>query len=62
MKIQLISPLLTQAALKKKGRKAKAKPIIRSKKIEIEYLSQLLGITNQCHKSIIDSIIPILKQ
>lgn len=62
MKIQLISPLLTQAALKKKGRKAKAKPIIRSKKIEIEYLSQLLGITNQCHKSIVDSIIPILKQ
>lgn len=62
MKIHLISPLLQQGAKTKRGRKAKARPINRSKKAEIEYLSQLLKITRQCHNGVIESIIPILKQ
>lgn len=62
MKIHLISPLLQQAAQKKKGRKAKAKPINRSKKVEIDYLGQLLKITRQCHNGVLESIIPILRQ
>jgi SPP1 gp7 family putative phage head morphogenesis protein len=62
MKIHLISPLLQQAAQKKRGRKPIAKPISRSKKVEIEYLSQLLKITRLCQHDIVESIIPILKQ
>lgn len=62
MKIHLISPLLQQGAQKKRGRKAKAKPINRSKKVEIEYLSQLLKITRLCQYGVIESIIPILRQ
>lgn len=62
MKIHLISPLLQQGAQKKRGRKAKAKPINRSKKVEIEYLNQLLKITRLCQHSVLESIIPILRQ
>lgn len=62
MKIHLISPLLQQGAQKKRGRKPKVRPINRSKKVEIEYLSQLLRITRLCHHGVIESIIPILRQ
>lgn len=62
MKIHLISPLLQKSAAKKKGRKAKAKPINRSKKLEIEYLTQLLKITKQCQDGIASDLIPIIQQ
>lgn len=62
MKIQLISPMLQQGAKAKRGRKAKARPIYSNKKAEIEYLSQLLKITKQCHSGVLESIIPIVKQ
>lgn len=62
MKIQLISPILQQSAKKKRGRKAKARPIYVNKKTEIEYLSQLLKISKQCHSGVLESIIPVIQQ
>lgn len=62
MKIHLISPLLQRAAQKKKGRKAKPKPINQSKKIEIDYLGQLLQIVKQCQDGITNDLLPIIQQ
>ena len=47
--LQQLTPLLTQASQRKRGRKAKPRPIYVSRKIEVMYAKALLEIVEQMH-------------
>lgn len=48
MTLQTIAPLLKQGRATKRGRKAKAKPVLFSRKTEIYYTRELLAISAMC--------------
>ena len=50
MTLQTIAPLLKQGRATKRGRKAKAKPIMLSRSAELNYLKELLIISAFCKK------------
>lgn len=56
--LQTLKPLLQQARQQKKGRKAKAKPVYVSRKLELAYTKELLAISRTCQDAANELIIP----
>lgn len=55
-----LAPLLTQAKARKRGRKAKPRPIYVSKRIEVAYTKALLEIVEQTHDETKTALMPLL--
>lgn len=56
--LQTLKPLLQQARQQKKGRKAKAKPVYVSRKLELAYTKELLAISRLCQDAAKELVIP----
>lgn len=59
--LDLIKPLLMQARKQKRGRKAKLKPVFVSRKLELQYRSELKAISRLCQQSVNDAVLPALQ-
>lgn len=58
--LQQLTPLLTQASQRKRGRKAKSRPIYVSRKVEVMYAKALLEIVEQMHHETRTGLTPLL--
>ena len=58
--LQQLTPLLKQASLSKRGRKAKPRPIYVSRKVEVMYAKALLEIVEQMHYETKTGLMPLL--
>ena len=55
-----LTPLLTQAKARKRGRKAKPRPVYVSKRLEVAYTKALLGMVEQMHEETKTALTPLL--
>ena len=62
MTLDDLKPLIEQASKSKRGRKAKAKPIKPSRKLELDYTRALLAIVDDMHSETVEALMPIAKQ
>lgn len=58
--LQQLTPLLKQASLSKRGRKAKPRPIYVSRKVEVMHAKALLEIVEQMHHETKTGLMPLL--
>ncbi len=56
--IQLLKPQLQQIKKRKKGRKAKLKPIKVNRRVELYYTRQLLAISKYCQDQADELVLP----
>lgn len=57
-----LAPLIQQQSKRKRGRKAKAKPIRPSRKLELDYTRALLDIVDDMHTETVKALMPLIKQ
>lgn len=57
-----LKPLIQQQSKRKRGRKAKAKPIRPSRKLELDYTRALLAIVEDMHTETVKALIPLIEQ
>lgn len=57
-----LTPLIQQASKRKRGRKAKPRPIYVSRKLELDYTRALLTIVDEMHAETVDALMPLTKQ
>lgn len=57
-----LKPLIQQQSKPKRGRKAKAKPIRPSRKLELDYTRALLDIVDDMHAETVKALMPLIKQ
>ena len=57
-----LKPLIQQQSKSKRGRKAKAKPIRPSRKLELDYTRALLDIVDDMHAETVKALMPLIKQ
>lgn len=57
-----LKPLIQQQSKSKRGRKAKAKPIRPSRKLELDYTRALLAIVDDMHNETVKALMPLIKQ
>lgn len=57
-----IKPLIQQASKRKRGRKAKPKPVYVSRKLEIDYTRALLQIIDDMHADTVDALMPLTER
>ena len=57
-----LKPLIQQQSKSKRGRKAKAKPIRPSRKLELDYTRALLAIVDDMHTETAKALMPLIKQ
>lgn len=57
-----LAPMIKQSSKRKRGRKAKAKPIHVSRKLELDYTRALLQIVDDMHKDTVDALMPLTKR
>lgn len=57
-----LKPLIQQQSKSKRGRKAKAKPIRPSRKLELDYTRALLAIVDDMHTETVKALMPLTEQ
>src|SRR5699024_3593242 len=57
-----LKPLIQQQSKRKRGRKAKAKPIRPSRKLELDYTRALLAIVDDMHTETVKALMPLIEQ
>ena len=57
-----LKPLIQQQSKRKRGRKAKAKPIRPSRKLELDYTRALLAIVEDMHTETVNALMPLIEQ
>lgn len=57
-----LKPLIQQQSKSKRGRKAKAKPMRPSRKLELDYTRALLAIVDDMHTETVKALMPLIKQ
>lgn len=57
-----LKPLIQQQSKSKRGRKAKAKPIHVSRKLELDYTRALLAIVDDMHAETVKALMPLIEQ
>lgn len=57
-----LKPLIQQQSKSKRGRKAKAKPIRPSRKLELDYTRALLAIVDDMHTEVVKALMPLIEQ
>lgn len=57
-----LKPLIQQQSKSKRGRKAKAKPVRPSRKLELDYTRALLAIVDDMHTETVKALMPLIKQ
>ncbi|MGM8939546.1 phage head morphogenesis protein [Psychrobacter glaciei] len=62
MMLNQLTPLIQQQSKRKRGRKAKAKPVRPSRKLELDYTRSLLAIVDDMHTETVKALMPIVKQ
>lgn len=62
MTLDDLKPLIEQASKSKRGRKAKAKPIKPSRKLELDYTRALLAIVDDMHSETVKALMPLAKK
>ena len=60
MTLDDLKPLIEQASKSKRGRKAKAKPIKVSRKLELDYTRALLAIVDDMHTETVKTLMPLI--
>lgn len=61
MTLDDLKPLIEQASKSKRGRKAKAKPIKPSRKLELDYTRALLSIVEDMHTETVKALMPLIE-
>lgn len=56
-----LAPLIQQSSKRKSGRKAKAKPVRVSRKIELDYTRALLSIVDDMHTETVKALMPLIE-
>lgn len=57
-----LAPLIKQSSKRKRGRKAKAKPVRVSRKLELDYTRALLAIVEDMHTETVAALVPLIEQ
>lgn len=57
-----LAPLIQQQSKRKRGRKAKARPVRVSRKLELDYTRVLLNIVDEMHTETVNALMPLTKQ
>lgn len=57
-----LTPLIQQASKRKRGRKAKPRPIYVSRKLELDYTRALLNLVNEMHAETVTALMPLIEQ
>ena len=57
-----LKPLIQQQSKRKRGRKAKAKPVRVSRKLELDYTRALLAIVEDVHIETVKALMPLIEQ
>jgi len=57
-----LTPLIQQQSKSRRGRKAKARPVRPSRKLELDYTRALLAIVDDMHAETVKALMPIAKQ
>lgn len=57
-----LKPLIQQQSKRKRGRKAKARPIRVSRKLELDYTRALLAIVDDMHAETVNALMPLIAQ
>lgn len=57
-----LKPLIQQQSKRKRGRKAKAKPVRVSRKLELDYTRALLAIVEDMHTETVKALMPLIEQ
>ena len=57
-----LKPLIQQQSKRKRGRKAKAKPVRVSRKLELDYTRALLQIVEDMHSDTVKALMPLIEQ
>lgn len=57
-----LKPLIQQQSKRKRGRKAKAKPVRVSRKLELDYTRALLSIVEDMHTETVKALMPLIEQ
>lgn len=57
-----LAPLIKQSSKTKRGRKAKAKPVRVSRKLELDYTRALLAIVDDMHTETVAALMPLIEQ
>lgn len=57
-----LKPLIQQQSKRKRGRKAKAKPVRVSRKLELDYTRALLAIAEDMHIETVKALMPLIEQ
>lgn len=57
-----LKPLIQQQSKSKRGRKAKAKPVRVSRKLELDYTRALLQIVDDMHTETVKALMPLIEQ
>ena len=57
-----LKPLIQQQSKRKRGRKAKARPIYVSRKLELDYTRALLAIVEDMHAETVKALMPLIEQ
>ena len=57
-----LKPLIQQQSKRKRGRKAKAKPVRVSRKLELDYTRALLAIVEDMHNETVKALMPLIEQ
>ena len=57
-----LKPLIQQQSKRKRGRKAKARPIHVSRKLELDYTRVLLAIVDDIHTETVKALMPLIEQ
>lgn len=57
-----LKPLIQQQSKRKRGRKAKAKPVRVSRKLELDYTRALLAIVEDMHIETVKALMPLIEQ
>lgn len=57
-----LKPLIQQQSKPKRGRKAKAKPVRVSRKLELDYTRALLAIVDDMHTETVKALMPLIEQ
>lgn len=56
-----LAPLIQQSSKRKRGRKAKAKPVRVSRKLELDYTRALLAIVDDMHTETVKALMPLIE-
>lgn len=57
-----LKPLIQQQSKHKRGRKAKARPVYVSRKLELDYTRALLAIVDDIHAETVKALMPLIEQ